>query len=97
LTRLLRIGLIALALPNTIVGGCLLFAPRSFYDQFPGFGHHWVGSLGAYDEHAFTDFGGALLAIALLTWLAAAWLDRRLVQAGLLTVLLSRSAISSIT
>jgi hypothetical protein len=84
----IRIGLIALAVPNTIVGAWLLLAPRSFYDHFPGFGHHWVGPLGPYDQHAFSDFGGALLAIALLTWLAAAWLERRIVQAAVLTVLL---------
>jgi hypothetical protein len=84
----LRLGLIALALPNTVVGGWLLFAPRSFYDGFPGFGVHWVARLGAYSEHASTDFGGALLAIALLTWLASLWLERRLVQAALMTVLL---------
>jgi hypothetical protein len=86
--RILRIGLVALAVPNVIVGAWLLFAPRSFYDDFPGFGHRWVGALGPYSQHAFSDFGGALLAIALLTCLAAAWMERRLVQAALLTVLL---------
>ena len=84
---MLRAGLIALALPNTVVGGWLLLAPRSFYDSFPGFGVHWVEPLGPYSEHAFRDFGGALLAIALLTWLAAMWFERRLVQAALITVL----------
>lgn len=83
----LRFGLFALAVPNTIVGGWLVFAPHSFYRDFPGFGVRWVEPLGAYSEHAFSDFGGALLAIALLTWLASLWLERRLVQAALITVL----------
>ena len=90
--RVLRIGLVALTVPNIIVGGWLLFAPRSFHDSFPGFGHHWVGPLGPYDQHALSDFGGALLALALLTCLAAAWMQRRLVQAALLTVLLQSLA-----
>jgi hypothetical protein len=84
--RALRAGLIALAIPNTIVGGWLLLAPRSFYLHFP-VGLHWIKPLGPYSEHAFSDFGGALLAIALLTWAASLWLELRLVQAALLTVL----------
>ena len=88
----LRVGLVALALPNTVVGAWLLFAPHSFYTSFPGFGQHWVEVLGPYSEHAFSDFGGALLALALLTWLAAWWLERRLVQAALLAVLLQSLA-----
>ena len=90
--RGLRVGLVALAVPNIIVGGWLLLAPRSFYDSFPGFGHRWVGPLGAYDEHAFTDFGGALLALALVACLAALWMERRLVQAALLATLFQSTA-----
>jgi hypothetical protein len=84
---ILRVGLIALAVPDLLVGGWLLIAPRSFYDSFPGFGHRWVGPLGAYSQHAFSDFGGALFALGLLAVLAAVWLERRLVQAALLAVL----------
>jgi hypothetical protein len=83
----IRIGLLALAAPNVVVGAWLLFAPRSFYDNFPGFGHRWVGPLGGYDQHAFADFGGALLALGLLCCLAAVWMERRLVQATALAVL----------
>lgn len=83
----IRIGLIALAVPDIVVGAWLLFASKSFYDNFPGFGHRWVGPLGPYDQHAFSDFGGALLALGLLGCLAALWMERRLVQAALLTVL----------
>jgi hypothetical protein len=90
--RVLRVGLVALTIPNLVVGGWLLFASRSFYENFPGFGHRWVGALGPYDQHTLTDFGGALLALALLTGLAAVWMERRLVQAALLTVLLQSVA-----
>jgi hypothetical protein len=85
--RLLRVGLVALAIPDLVVGGWLVIAPRSFYDSFPGLGHRWVGALGPYSQHAFSDFGGALLALGVLGCLAAAWMERRLVQAALITVL----------
>jgi hypothetical protein len=84
---ILRIGLIALAVPNLAVGVWLALAARSFYDSFPGFGHRWVGPLGPYSQHAFSDFGGALIALGVLTCLAATWMERRLVQAALITVL----------
>jgi hypothetical protein len=84
---LIRLGLLALAAPDLIVGAWLLFAPKSFYDRFPGLGHRWVGPLGPYDEHSFTDFGGALLALAVVCCLAALWMERRLVQAAALAVL----------
>jgi hypothetical protein len=88
----LRVGLVALTIPNVVVGAWLLFASRSFYEHFPGLGNRWVGPLGPYDQHTLTDFGGALLALALLTGLAALWMERRLVQAALLTVLLQSVA-----
>jgi hypothetical protein len=89
---IIRVGLMALAIPDVVVGIWLLFASKSFYDSFPGFGHRWVGPLGPYDQHAFSDFGGALLALGLLACLAALWMERRLMQAALLAVLLQSAA-----
>jgi hypothetical protein len=86
--RRLRGCLAALAAPNTIIGGWALVAPRAFYDRFfPGLGSDWVSALGPYDEHLVRDFGGALLAIGVLLWLAAGLLERRLVQAALMTAI----------
>jgi hypothetical protein len=57
------------------------FAPRSFYDDFPGFGRHWVSPDGPYNEHLVRDVGqgnlafGTVALVALLTggvWLARA-------------------------
>jgi hypothetical protein len=28
-----------------------LLAPHSFFNDFPGAGHHWVSALGPYNEH----------------------------------------------
>ena len=55
-----------------------LFAPRSFYDDFP-LGRGWVEALPAYNEHLVRDVGGLFLATGAVL-LAAAWtLERRLV------------------
>ena len=57
------------------------FAPRSFYDDFPGWGRHWVSPDGPYNEHLLRDVGqgnlafGTVALVALLTgsvWLARA-------------------------
>lgn len=79
--------MVALALSNSFVGAWLLFFPGSFYRDFPGFGDHWVAALPPYNERLLTDYGGALLAIAVLLWLAARFLEQRLVQAALIVLL----------
>jgi hypothetical protein len=56
-------------------------APRSFYDDFPGLGRHWVDVDGPFNEHLMRDIGqgnlafGVVALVALLTggvWLARA-------------------------
>ena len=79
--------LLALAVPLAVTGGWALAAPGSWFHDFPGFGRHWLTALGPYDEHLARDFGGALLALAvLLAWTAAAPATqlRRAVPAALL-------------
>jgi hypothetical protein len=56
-----------LALSATYVGGWALLAPRSFYDDFPLPGRHWVSLAGAYDEHLVRDVGGLYLALLVVT------------------------------
>jgi AhpD family alkylhydroperoxidase len=64
--------LLALAVPVGVTGVWALAAPASWYADFPGFGRHWVASLGPYNEHLARDFGGAYLALATLLAIAAA-------------------------
>lgn len=54
-------------------------APRSFYDNFPGFGRHWVAPIGPYDEHLMRDYASAEIGIAVLLVCAAIWFSRQLV------------------
>lgn len=56
-----------------------LIAPRSFYRDFPGAGHHWVSALGSYNQHLVRDYAAAELGFAVLLLGAAVWFERRLV------------------
>jgi hypothetical protein len=82
--RVLRVLLVLLALGNVQVGLWATFAPRSFYDDFPGGDRSWVALDGPYNEHLVRDFGATNLALAILTIAALVWLTRALVvTAGL--------------
>ena len=83
--RWLRGGLAVLALTPALVGIWATVSPRGFYDDFPGGGHHWVSAVGAYDEHLVRDVGALYLGSLVLLAFAFAWLDRRLVQAALVS------------
>ena len=41
--------------PALVVGVWALVLPRSFYDDFPAAGRHWVSALGPYNEHLVRD------------------------------------------
>lgn len=81
-----RAGLGALALLQAIDGVYALFAPRSFYDDFP-LGRGWVEALPAYSEHLVRDVGGLFLATAVFLGAAAYFLGRRLVAIALVSFL----------
>ena len=83
--RWLRGGLAVLAVTPAFVGIWATVSPRGFYDNFPGGGHHWVSAVGPYDEHLVRDVGALYLGALVLLALAWAWLDRRLVQATLIS------------
>jgi hypothetical protein len=77
--RVARVLLIVLGIGNIPIGLWAAFAPRSFYDDFPGFGRHWVRVDGPYNEHLVRDFGALNLALAVVTIAAAITLARPLV------------------
>ena len=58
-----RITLAVLAVQGLVLGCWAAFAPRSLYDDFPGFGHHWVVVDGPYNEHLVRDVGSLFLAL----------------------------------
>jgi hypothetical protein len=77
--RLLRVVLVLLAVPGAVVGLWAAFAPRSFYDDFPGGGRSWVAPDGPFNEHLVRDVGALNLALVVLTVAAALVLTRTLV------------------
>jgi hypothetical protein len=83
--RWLRAGLVVLAVTPAFVGIWATVSPRGFYRGFPGGGHHWVSAVGAYDEHLVRDVGALYLGSLVLLGLAFVWLDRRLMQAALIS------------
>jgi hypothetical protein len=81
--RLMRLGLIVLGVPALIIGVWAAFAPRSFYDDFPGLGRMWVAPDGPYNEHLVRDVGELNLALVVITAIAALTLVPMLVRAVL--------------
>jgi len=86
---LIRVALLYLALTAGWVAVWILIAPKGFYDTFPGGGTHWVSALPPYNEHLERDFGAAGLGLAVLAALAALWMERRVIQAAAITILVA--------
>lgn len=74
-----RIALIVLAVFFGLVGVWAQFAPRSFYNDFPGGGRHWVSGDGPFNEHLVRDVGG--LNLAVLVMVVAALVTRSTLMA----------------
>ena len=81
--RLIRIGLVILAIPAAQLAIWATLAPRSFYDDFPGGGHAWVSAAGPYDEHLVRDVGAFNLGLLVVGLFAIVTMERRVVQASL--------------
>ena len=76
---LVRVGLLVLALVGVNVGAWATFAPRSFYDDFPGGGRHWIAPDGPFNEHLIRDVGALNLALVVVTVAALVTLRRSMV------------------
>jgi len=74
---LVRVGCALLAAVNLWWGVWARFAPRHFYDTFPGFGHQWAAAYPPYNEHLVTDLGATFLTLGVLLAIGAALPDRR--------------------
>ncbi len=63
-TRYTTVLLAVIAIGYAGVGAWAALAPRSFYDDFPGGGRHWVAVDGPFNEHLVRDVGTLNLALA---------------------------------
>jgi hypothetical protein len=79
--RIVRVVLALWAVVSVQLGIWATFAPRSFYDDYPGFGRHWVRVNGPYNEHFVRDFGALNLALAVVTIAALVTFGRPIVIA----------------
>ncbi len=79
--RMVRVALGLLTVVALQVGLWATFAPRAFYDDFPGAGRIWVAADGPYNEHLVRDVGELNLALAVVTIVALVTLGRTVVMA----------------
>jgi AhpD family alkylhydroperoxidase len=84
----IRFLLLALGIPQGLIGLWALLAPSSFYDDFPAGTDGWVNVLGPFDEHLVTDVGALFVALGFLLAFAAASLRRGTVIAAAVSWLL---------
>jgi hypothetical protein len=82
-----RIGLGYLGINALLLGLWAPFAPRSFYDNFPGLGRSWVSVDGPYNEHLIRDVGALNLALAVVLIAAFVTLSRQLVTVAAVAAL----------
>ena len=76
-----RIALAVLAFGTIPLAFWATFAPRQFYDDFPGGGRTWVAADGPYNEHLVRDVGALSLALLLVAVFAFVTLSVPLVRA----------------
>ena len=62
-----------------MIGAWAQFAPRSFYDDFPGLGRHWVRGDGPFNEHLVRDVGGLNIGLAIILVVAMITLSRPMI------------------
>ena len=74
-TTLQRVLLVFLAFNAAMTGGWAYFSPRTWYENFPGFGLSWVPQLGPYNEHFCKDTGAMFLALLVLSVAAIAYVN----------------------
>lgn len=97
--RVLRVLLVLLAVPNLVAGVWGVVAPRSWYDDFPGWAPRLVAALPPYNAHLATDAAAGLLATGVGV-AAAAWFLRRdvvITALGIYLVLAAPHAIWHLT
>ena len=83
-----RIALGYLILVSLEIGVWAQFAPRSFYDHFPGLGRAWVRVDGPFNEHLVRDVGGLNLAMSAVLIAAFITLSRPVIITAAIATLL---------
>ena len=74
-----RVLLTVLGVVAGFTGVWAYAAPRSWYENFPGFGLSWLPQLGPYNEHYCKDTGAMYLALLMLSVAAIVSVNNRTV------------------
>jgi hypothetical protein len=82
--RWVRLGLVALGVPNLATGLWAVLSPQGWFDRFPGWDPRLVAAEPPYNGHLATDAGAGILASAVALLVAAWFADRRSVTLGVL-------------
>jgi hypothetical protein len=85
--RVVRAAIGAQAVSFAVVGVWAAFAPRGFYDDFPGGGRAWVAADGPYNEYLVRDVGVLNLALLVVSVVAVVTVGREVVLAAALGAL----------
>ena len=86
---IIRAGLVALGLPQLLIGIWATFDTQGWFNSFPGPGaSDWLPVYGGYNEHLALDVGATFMGIGAALILAAVWMERRAVQVALVAYLL---------
>ena len=82
-----RLGLVALAVPQLVTGLWALFDPSGWFDRFPGFDPRLVAAEPPFNAHLASDAGAGFFATGVALVLAAWWAERHVIAVALLTYL----------
>ncbi len=80
-----RLGLVALAVPQAVTGVWALVDGAGWFESFPGFDPRLVAAEPPFNAHLAADTGAGFLATAVALTMAAWWGERRVVWLALAT------------
>ena len=82
----MRLLLAILAAVNLETGLWALLDPGGWFEASPGFGRHWVGVQGPFNEHFAVDAGAGFLAVG-IALAVAVWMRRSALLVALIVLL----------
>ncbi len=86
-SKLIRVLLVILAVPNLFAGLWALVSPQGWYDNFPGYAPQLISAYPPFNNHLVTDAGAGLFAAGAAALTAALWPRREVIIASMVAVL----------
>ncbi len=86
-SKLIRVLLVVLAVPNLFAGLWALISPQGWYDNFPGYSPALISAYPPFNEHLTVDGGAGLVATGMAALVGAIWMRREVIIAGMIILL----------